>query len=85
MMVKFISEVQDTKWKCVRETSKEKPKQIHSEPANVPKTLKGRREPSLFQFEDPMRTLENPPIKVKQTEPFSRDEPLEAEPVGKEL
>ena len=84
MMVKFIREVQDTKWKCVPETSKEKPKQIHSEPAKVPKPRKGRREPSPFQFEDPMITLEKPPIKVKQTESFSRDEPLEVEPVGKE-
>ena len=31
-----------------------------------------------------MITLEKPPIKVKQTESFSGDETLEAEPVGKE-
>ena len=35
MMVKFIREVQDTKWKLVPETPKKKPKQIHSEPAKL--------------------------------------------------
>ena len=37
-------------------------------------------EPSPFQFEeDPMLTLEEPPIKMKKTESFSLEEPLTAE------
>ena len=83
MMAKFVREVQDTKWEWVREVPKEEAPKIISEPAKVPKPRKSRREPSPFQFEeDPMITLEEPPIKRKKTESFCFEEPLTAEPLG---
>ena len=83
MMAKFVREVQDTKWEWVREVPKEEAPKIISEPAKVPKPRKSRREPSPFQFEeDPMITLEEPPIKRKKTESFCLEEPLTAEPLG---
>ena len=83
MMAKFVREVQDTKWEWVREVPKEEAPKIISEPAKVPKPQKSRREPSPFQFdEDPMITLEEPPIKRKKTESFCLEELLTAEHLG---
>ena len=83
MMAKFVREVQDTKWEWVWEVPKEEAPMIISEPAKVPKPRKGRREPSPFQFEeDPMITLEQPPLKRKKTESFCLVEPLTAEQLG---
>ena len=52
MMAKFVREVQDTKWEWVREITKKESPKIVSEPAKIPRPRKGRREPSLFQFEE---------------------------------
>ena len=76
MMTKVVREVQDTKWEWVLEIPKKESPKIVSEPTKVPKPQKGRREPSPFQFEeDPMITLEEPPIKRKKTESFCSEEP----------
>ena len=84
MMARFVREMQDTKWELVWEVPKEEAPKIITEPAKMPKPRKGRREPSPFQFEeDPMITLEEPPIKQKKTESFCLEEPLTAEQLGR--
>ena len=73
MMRKFISEVQDTKWKFVESTEEAERYSREYQSAMVrpndrprqPRPRKERREPSPFPLEDPDITLEEPPLKLQ--------------------
>ena len=92
MMRKFISEVQDTKWKFVESTEEAERYSREHQSAMVrpydrprqPRPRKERREPSPFPLEDPDITLEEPPFKIPRIvkeKTLVCDLPLEAVPL----
>ena len=96
MMRKFISEVQDTKWKFVESTEEAERYSREYQSAMVrpndrprqPRPRKKRREPSPFPLEDPDITLEEPPFKIPRIvkeKTFVCDLPLEAVPLHEQV